>query len=98
MEKRIAHYSLIQVRAMVSAGRVRATRTAMKDAVSLGFVFKDMKHIVQNLKPKNLYKSMTSHYDDTVWQDVYHYPAVDVDLYIKIQIVGEVVIISFKEL
>jgi motility quorum-sensing regulator/GCU-specific mRNA interferase toxin len=41
---------------------------------------------------------MTSHYDNTIWQDVYRYPAEEGDIYLKIQIVGDVVIVSFKEL
>ncbi|MBK7838937.1 MAG: type II toxin-antitoxin system MqsR family toxin [Candidatus Obscuribacter sp.] len=32
-----------------------------------------------------------------IWQDVYHYPTLNYDLYIKLQIVKDVVIVSFKE-
>lgn len=42
-------------------------------------------------------QSMTSHQDHKVWQDVYNFPAEEFDIYLKIQIEGGVVIISFKE-
>lgn len=97
MEKKKAHYPLDQIQALVQAGAVQATRTALGDAAALGLRFSDMKDVIKNLKPSDLYKSMTSHYDNKIWQDVYHYPTLNYDLYIKLQKVKDVVIVSFKE-
>lgn len=98
MEKKTAHYCLADVQALVKKGFVRATGTALKDAAELGFNFTDMKTVVENLEVNDLHKSMTSYGDNRVWQDVYRYPAEYEDIYLKIQVVGDVVIISFKEL
>lgn len=98
MEKKTAHYLLSDVQALVQKGAVRATKTALEGAAAIGFNFDEMKAIVENLEPGDFYKSMTSHNDHTVWQDVYHYPAEEEDIYLKLQIVGDVVIVSFKEL
>ena len=97
MEKRIAHYQLSKIKLLVAAGSVRSSRTALKSAVSLGMTFGDMKVVILNLQVQDFYKSMTTQHDHTIWQDVYHYPAEDGDLYIKLQILGDVVIVSFKE-
>jgi motility quorum-sensing regulator/GCU-specific mRNA interferase toxin len=98
MEKKIAHYPLPDVRALVEKGSVRATKTALEGAAAIGFSFKDMVEVIKNLEVGDLDKSMTTHHDSTIWQDVYHYPAEEKDIYLKIQIVGDVVIVSFKEL
>ena len=52
---------------------------------------------VSSLASRNLYKSMTSHADHKVWHDVYH---VDTDrgvVYLKLTLVEDLLIISFKE-
>lgn len=98
MEKKIAHYPLPAVQALVRKGLVRATRTALEDAASLGFSFQGMIEVVENLVVNDFYKSMTSRHDNTLWQDVYRYPALDLYIYLKIQILENVVIVSFKEL
>jgi motility quorum-sensing regulator / GCU-specific mRNA interferase toxin len=98
MEKKIAHYPLSDVKALVQKGSVQATRSALEGAALLGFSFNDMKEVVKNLEVGDLYKSMTSYHDNSIWQDVYHYPAEEGDIYLKLQIVGNVVIVSFKEL
>ncbi len=98
MEKQIAHYPLSQVKTLVSSGLVRATKTALKGAIAIGFTFEDMKEVILNLESKDFYKSMTSNHDNSIWQDVYRYPAMDLDIYLKVQILKNVVVISFKEL
>lgn len=97
MKKKTAHYSLPDVKALVQKGCVYASRT-VESAAALGFTFDDMKYVVENLEASDLHKSMTCHHDNAIWQDVYHYPAEEGDIYLKIQIVGDVVIVSFKEL
>jgi len=98
MEKKVAHYPLPQVQALVTKGLVRATRTALQDALAIGFSMKTMKDVILNLESKDFYKSMTCYHNNELWQDVYRYPAEDIDIYLKIQIVENLVIISFKEL
>ena len=97
MDKKKAHYPLIQVKALVSAGSVAATKSALQSAAELGFSFSDMKEVVCALKVTDLVKSMTSRHDHSIWQDVYRFPSEEIDIYLKIQIVKQVVIISFKE-
>ena len=52
---------------------------------------------ISNLENRNLYKSMTSHADHTVWHDVYHADTQRGVVYLKLTIVENLLIISFKE-
>ena len=98
MEKRIPHCKLDVVKALVEAGKVRATRSARFGATELGLEFSDMLSVVLGLTPADFYKSMTTHADHTVWQDVYR-PSTQVgDLYLKLTVMDDVLIVSFKEL
>lgn len=78
------------------------TRTSLADAASLGYSSEEM--IVQRvrlLNPSDFYKSMESHGNHLLWQDVYRaYEDGDPDhLYIKLQMStdGKAVVISFKK-
>jgi len=71
MEKRTPHCQLTVVKSLVEAGKVRATHAARVGASELGFVLSDMLAVVMALTPADFYKSMTTHADHTVWQDVY---------------------------
>ena len=54
--------------------------------------------VIMSLTPADFYKSMTTHADHKVWQDVYH-PTTSVgDVYLKLTIIDDVLIVSFKEL
>ena len=44
------------------------------------------------------YKSMTTHADHTVWQDVYRPSTQAGDVYLKLTVIDDVLIVSFKEL
>jgi hypothetical protein len=46
---------------------------------------------------RNLYKSMTSHADHKVWHDVYHVETRRGVVYLKLTVVEDLLIISFKE-
>lgn len=100
MEKRIAHYPLPDVRRLVSEGRVRATGSAMNGALELGIEsLSGICDVVLSLTTKCFYKSMTSHGDHRIWQDVYHGTTPFGDSpYLKLTVVGDVLIVSFKEL
>ncbi|SER32806.1 Motility quorum-sensing regulator, toxin of MqsA [Azotobacter beijerinckii] len=44
------------------------------------------------------YKSMTTHADHRVWQDVYRPSTQAGDVYLKLTVIDDVLIVSFKEL
>jgi len=55
--------------------------------------------IVMTLTSENFYKSMTTHADHRIWQDVYHTKTASGDeVYLKLTVIEDVLIVSFKEL
>ncbi|TDM05462.1 MAG: mRNA interferase MqsR [Ideonella sp. MAG2] len=98
MEKSSPHCKLAVVKALVAAGKVRATHSARMGAAALGFELADMLAVVMDLGPADFYKSMTTHADHTIWQDVYRPSTPAGDLYIKLTVIEDVLIVSFKEL
>lgn len=99
MEKKKAHYDLQAVKARVSVGGMDAfTRTAKDNARLMGLDAAATLGVVAELKRGMLYKSMTTHGDSTVWQDVYHAPCPDGKMaYIKVTLRDGAVVIQFKE-
>lgn len=98
MEKRPPHCNLATAEALLEAGKVRTTHAARAGANELGIEFSDMLAVVMALTPADFYKSMTTHVDHTVWQDVYR-PSTQVgDVYLKLAVIDDVLIVSFKEL
>jgi motility quorum-sensing regulator/GCU-specific mRNA interferase toxin len=69
------------------------------DAASLGFGRIEIVEVIQTMQHRNFYKSMTSHRDYRIWQDVYHVPSEAGVLYIKFtaNVVKEFLLLSFKE-
>jgi len=98
MEKRKPHCKLSVVQGLVKVGEVRVTRSAMICASELGFELADMLAAVMLLTPDDFYKSMTTHADHTVWQDVYRPNTSVGDVYLKLTVIDGVLIVSFKEL
>jgi motility quorum-sensing regulator/GCU-specific mRNA interferase toxin len=98
MEKRTPHCDLTTVRRLIAEGKVRATYTATTSAEALGLVPKDMVAVVVGLTSNDFYKSMTTYINDTVWQDVYRPRTRFGDLYLKLTVIHDVLIVSFKEL
>jgi motility quorum-sensing regulator/GCU-specific mRNA interferase toxin len=98
MEKRIPHCRLAIVRSLLTAGRVRATATALSGASAFGFDFDDVVAIVRSLEPEDFHKSMTTHADHRIWQDVYRPVTVAGPVYLKLTVIDEVLVVSFKEL
>jgi motility quorum-sensing regulator/GCU-specific mRNA interferase toxin len=97
MEKRTPHCELSRVKELIDAGKVRATHTARTTASILGFDFKGMVAVIASLTMKDFYKSMTTHADHRIWQDVYR-PQTSVGaIYVKLTVIDEVLIVSFKE-
>jgi motility quorum-sensing regulator/GCU-specific mRNA interferase toxin len=54
--------------------------------------------VVSSLTMKDFYKSMTTHADHRVWQDVYHPTTKAGAVYLKLTVIEDVLIVSFKEL
>ena len=98
MEKRKAHYPLDRVKELARQNNVRVTKTASTNSAHLGFDFEAIKETVILLEPGDLYKSMTAYANATVWHDVYRFPSVVGVIYLKLQIIDDLLIISFKEL
>lgn len=101
MEKKKAHFNLIEVKRLIEANQYTITRIASINANN-DFNFKNAEIIyhVLKLESKNFYKSMTSNNNPKIWQDVYHSCInSDYDIaYIKIQIVkNKTVVIQFKQ-
>lgn len=98
MEKGTAHCKLPVVKAMIEAGKVRVTRAAREGGAALGFDFDGVLTVVAALTPADFYKSMTAHADHRVWQDVYRPTTPAGEVYLKLTVIDDVLILSFKEL
>lgn len=98
MEKRTPHCGLAVVKALIEAGKVRTTQSARTGASEMGLGFSDMLAIVSALTPADFHKSMTTHADHRIWQDVYRPRTRSGDLYLKLTVIEDVLIVSFKEL
>ena len=100
MEKGTPHCKLPVVKACVAAGQVRATATTYNGAREIGINdLAGMCAVVLALTSADFYKSMTTHADHTVWQDVYHAKTVRGDeVSLKLTVIDDVLIVSFKEL
>ena len=98
MEKSVPHCTLAVVKTLVEAGKVRTTHAARVGATALGLELFDMLAVVMALTPADFYKSMTTHADHTVWQDVYRPRSQAGDVYLKLTVIDDVLIVSFKEL
>lgn len=100
MEKGTPHCKLPVVKALIEAGRVRATASAFNGARELGINdLGGMCAVVLALTSTDFYKSMTTHADHRVWQDVYRAKAARGDeVYLKLTVIDDVLIVSFKEL
>ena len=55
-------------------------------------------YVVKALTSTDFYKSMTTHADHRIWQDVYRTATSSGDVYLKLTVVDDVLIVSFKEL
>lgn len=98
MEKRTPHCKLSALKALIEAGKVRTTHAARAGANELGLELSDMLAVVMALTPADFYKSMTTHADHTIWQDVYRPSTQAGDVYLKLTVIDDVLIVSFKEL
>lgn len=100
MDKRRPTYDLESFKAAFStAEALNMTITAANDAAALGFGRSEIVTLLQTMRPLHFYKSMTSHADYKLWQDVYHVPSAVGVLYVKFtaNTVTLFKLLSFKE-
>mgnify|MGYP001594679529 FL=1 len=99
MEKHTRHYPLAEIQAqMTTVQEMNLTVSAKTGIRAVGMAQANALAVVQGLARKDFYKSMTTHADHRVWQDVYHGQWNGAALYIKFQRAGEYFVVSFKEL
>lgn len=98
MEKRVPHCKLAVVKALVATGKIRTTFAARKGALELGLDEHGICAVVEALSDRDFHKSMTTHADRRVWQDVYRPTTPVGDVYVKLTVIDGVLIVSFKEL
>jgi len=98
VEKRTPHCKLVIVKNLLAAGKVRATVSALAGGAALGLGFEEIVGVVAALTPRDFYKSMTTHADHRIWQDVYRPKTPTGDVYLKLTVIDDVLIVSFKEL
>lgn len=99
MEKRVPHYDLARIQADVARlGAAAFTKTALDGGRAMGLTTAEMLAVVASLSRRDFYKSMTTHADHRVWQDVYHAATpVRKDAYIKVTLRDAAPVIQFKE-
>lgn len=94
-----AHYDLDELKKLLSNEKTRRiTHVAQKGAVLLGYITDD--DIVERcliLQKREIYKTMPSHHNPKLWQDVYKTADKTQKLYIKLQKnEANAIVISFK--
>lgn len=98
MEKKTPHCPLPKVKALIDAGKIRVTANAVIGGEMLGMDRNAIVAVVKLLTMQDFYKSMTTHADHRIWQDVYHPSTPAGDVYLKLTVVDDVLVVSFKEL
>lgn len=98
MEKNKPACPLSVVKRLVEDGKVKMTGVAKVGAFQLGFRGREAITEILKLESTEFYKSMTTYGDSTLWQDVYRHTSDFGKLYIKLTVVDDVLIVSFKEL
>lgn len=97
MEKRTPHCKLTVVKTLVEQGHIRMTASAVSGAQLMGLSPKDMVAAVLALTSADFCKSMTTYADHKIWQDVYKPSTTNGDVYLKLTVIDDVLIVSFKE-
>lgn len=98
MEKRTPHCSLAVVKSLLMVGRIRVTSSALAGAAFLGLDFSEIVAVIGALNAKDFHKSMTTHAEHAIWQDVYRPTTAVGKVYVKLTVFDDVLVVSFKEL
>lgn len=97
MEKGTPHYKLDRAKALILEKNFRFTVSATMSVATMGFDLQEALEVILALDRKSFYKSMTTFADSKIWQDVYR-PSTDRgDVYLKLTVENECLIVSFKE-
>ena len=83
---------------MLIAGQLRVTSSALAGAASFNLGFSEIVAVVGALTAKDFHKSMTTHADHTIWQDVYRPTTAVGKVYLKLTVLEDALVVSFKEL
>lgn len=99
MEKNTPHYRLGDIQTIVADMGMQAfNKTAVFNAIAMGLTEAQAVGVILSLSRTMFYKSMTTHADHKMWQDVYHAPTpVGKIAYIKLTLKKGAVVIQFKE-
>ncbi|WP_176157181.1 type II toxin-antitoxin system MqsR family toxin [Burkholderia multivorans] len=97
MEKRTPHCKLPRVKALVEAGKVRLTASAVIGARQMRLHRSGNDRRGKGADTVRIPQSMTTYADHTIWQDVYRPCTMRGDVYLKLTVVDDVLIVSFKE-
>ncbi len=97
-EKRVPHYNLEKIKKLIEEKKYCITKIAQDNArIDFDLTVAEVIKYILTLDNTCFYKSMTSIYDNKIWQDVYHLSISKDTAYIKLQIISEnSVIIQFK--
>jgi len=98
LEKGSPQYRLSVIKTLIEEGKVHSTFSALAGGAALGLGFDEMVSVVASLTLKDFYKSMTTHSDHRIWQDVYRPTIAAGEVYLKLTVIDDVLIVSFKEL
>lgn len=64
----------------------------------MGIDFQGMLAVISALQASDFYKSMTTRANHTIWQDVYRTSSPLGEVYLKLTVVDDLLVVSFKEL
>jgi motility quorum-sensing regulator/GCU-specific mRNA interferase toxin len=97
VEKSTPHCRLADVQGLVRAGKIRMTKSAVIGAAALGLGPAAIVETLMSLDRGDFRKSMTTYADHRVWQDVYRAVTQAGMVYLKLTVVDDVLVVSFKE-
>jgi motility quorum-sensing regulator / GCU-specific mRNA interferase toxin len=97
VEKSTPHCKLADVQSLARAGKIRITKSAVMGAAALGLGPAAIVETLISLERANFRKSMTTYADHRVWQDVYCAVTEAGMVYLKLTVIDDVLVVSFKE-
>jgi motility quorum-sensing regulator/GCU-specific mRNA interferase toxin len=97
LEKSTPHCKLAEVQSLARAGNIRITKSAVIGVAALGLGPAAIIETLLSLERGNFRKSMTTYADHRVWQDVYCAVTEAGMVYLKLTVIDDVLVVSFKE-
>lgn len=89
-------YDLDEIKSLIRAGDVIVTGKARDNARALNFTYDDIIDCVLSLSDRVFYGAMEADDRPGFFQDVYHPRLNGTDLYVKLQIDEDAIVIQFK--